>query len=295
MAPRLDPHGSGVAWVLPAPAKLNLFLHVVGRRDDGYHLLQTVFQLLDWGDEVSLRLRDDGVVRMAQPVGGVRDTDNLALRAAHAFKAMCGGNWGVDIAVEKRIPMGGGLGGASSDAASVLLGLNALTGSGFDLDRLAAIGLELGADVPLFVHGRSAWADGIGDRLVPMELPECWYLVMDPGVGLSTAAVFADPGLTRNSSPLTISCFLEGGATRNDLERVAIGLAPEVGEALGWLGRFSPARMSGSGSCVFAPFDARSAAEAVAAKVPAKWRAYVARGVGESPLNQAIQELQSRR
>ena len=292
MARRVDPPGSYGAWVLPAPAKLNLFLHVVGRRDDGYHLLQTVFQLLDWGDEVSLRLRDDGVVRMSKPLAGVPDTENLALRAAHAFKAMSGGNWGMDLAIDKRIPMGGGLGGASSDAATVLVGLNALTGSRVDADTLAAIGLELGADVPVFVRGHSAWADGVGERLVPMELPERWHLVIHPGVSVSTAAVFSDPGLTRNTAPMTISGFLEGGATRNDLEQVAIGLAPEVGETLEWLAGFAPAKMTGSGSCVFASFDARTVAEAVKAQVPGNWRAHIARGIQQSPLHQAIRDLQ---
>lgn len=295
MAHRLDPHDCDGAWVLPAPAKLNLFLHVVGRRDDGYHLLQTVFQLLDWGDEIALRLREDGQVRMSQPTAGVADSENLALRAAHAFKAASGGEWGVDIAIDKRIPTGGGLGGASSDAATVLVGLDALMGSRFDLDTLATIGLGLGADVPAFVRGHSAWADGVGERLVPIDMPERWFLVVHPGVSVSTASVFSDSRLTRNTPPVTISCFLEGGLTRNDLERVAVGLAPEVGEALEWLGRFSPARMTGSGSCVFASFDTRIAAEAVAARVPGMWRAYVARGIAQSPLHRVVEQLQARR
>ncbi len=293
MARRIGPQGGDGAWVLPAPAKLNLFLHVVGRRDDGYHLLQTVFQLLDWGDRVSLRLRDDGVLRMVQPTPGVVDEDNLALRAARAFKAVTGGGWGVDIDIDKRIPMGGGLGGASSDAATILVGLNALTGSCFEFDFLATIGLELGADVPVFVHGHSAWAEGVGDCLVPIDLPELWYLVIHPGVPVSTAGVFCDPGLTRNTPPVTISGFLNNSSTRNDLERVAIGLAPEVGAALEWLSRFSPARMTGSGSCVFASFDSRTGAEAVAARVPGQWSAHVARGVAQSPLHEAIRDLQA--
>ncbi len=293
MASRVGLQGGDGAWVLPAPAKLNLFLHVVGRRDDGYHLLQTVFQLLDWGDRVSLRLRRDGVLRMVEPTPGVVDEDNLALRAARAFKAATEGEWGVDIDVDKQIPMGGGLGGASSDAATVLVGLNALTGSRFDLDSLAAIGLDLGADVPVFVRGHSAWAEGVGDHLVPIDLPERWFLLIHPGVPVSTTAVFCDPGLTRNTPPVTISGFLNNSSTSNDLERVAIGLAPEVGTALEWLSRFSPARMTGSGSCVFASFDARTAAEAVAARVPGQWSAHVARGVAHSPLHEAIRNFQA--
>jgi len=276
--------------VLPAPAKLNLFLHVVGRRDDGYHLLQTVFQLLDWGDDVSLRLRDDGMVRISRSLAGVADDANLALRAANALKSEAGGSWGVDIAIDKRIPIGGGLGGASSNAATVLVGINALAGLGFGPDRLAAIGLELGADVPLFVHGGSAWSEGVGEQLTPIDLPERWFLVLHPGVAVSTSAVFSDPGLTRDSAPVTISCFSRGFADRNDLEPTAIGLAPEIGVAMAWLAGFAPPRMSGSGSCVFASFGTRAAAEEVAAKVPDNWRAWVARGVAESPLHQQLRK-----
>lgn len=280
------------ALLLPAPAKLNLFLHVLGRRDDGYHLLQTAFQLLDWGDEISLELREDGVIGMRQSVDGVADHDNLALRAATALKHASEGNWGVDIGIDKRIPTGGGLGGASSNAASVLIGLNALTGAGLGVDQLAAIGLGLGADVPLFVRGYSAWAEGVGERLTPLVLPPAWFLVIHPGVAVSTAEVFAQPGLTRNSAPTTISGFLRGESSRNDLEQAAVRLAPEIGRALNWLSRFAPARMSGSGSCVFASFDTEQAALEVAATVPDGWRAYVARGVAESPLHRQLRKQQ---
>ncbi len=282
--------GRDEAWVLPAPAKLNLFLHVVGRRADGYHLLQTVFQLLDWGDTVTLRLRDDGVVRMAHLLAGIADESNLALRAANALKRATRGEWGVDIAVDKRIPMGGGLGGASSDAATVLLGLNALANLGQSPDDLAAMGLDLGADVSLFVRGRSAWAEGVGEQLTAIDLPERWFVVLDPGVAVSTTVAFADSRLTWDSAPVTISRFLRGDATRNDLQPTAIRLAPRIAEALEWLQGFAPARMSGSGSCVFAAFDTRVSADAVAAKVPCVWRAYVARGVAESPLHRVLRE-----
>lgn len=276
--------------MLPAPAKLNLFLHVVGRRDDGYHLLQTVFQLLDWGDDVSLRLRDDGVIRLERPLAGVSDDANLALRAAHALRASTGGAWGVDIAIGKRIPMGGGLGGASSDAATVLVGIDSLAGLGLGVERLASIALGLGADVPLFVRGRSSWSEGVGEKLTAMDLPERWFLVLHPGVSVSTAAVFSDPGLTRDSTPVTISRFLKGFDLRNDLEPAAIRLQPVIGEALAWLSGFAPSRMSGSGSCVFAAFETRAAADAVAAEVPDAWRAYVARGIAESPLHQELRK-----
>ncbi len=284
--------GQARAWVFPAPAKLNLFLHVLGRRDDGYHELQTVFQLLDWGDEVSLRLRDDGVVRMARAVPGVPDESNLALRAALALRHAAAGGWGVDIEITKRIPIGGGLGGASSDAATVLLGLDRLTGASLGVERLAGLALGLGADVPLFVRGRSAWAEGVGERLVPIDLPGRWFLVLYPGVAVSTAAVFTDPRLTRDTTPMTISCFLGGEGSRNDLELAATALAPEVGRAIGWLSGFAPARLSGSGSCVFAAFVTREAADAVAAQVPEAWRAHVAHSVAESPLHREIRRFQ---
>lgn len=282
--------GSADVRLLPAPAKLNLFLHVTGRREDGYHLLQTVFHLLDWGDEVSLRLRDDGVVRMGTSLADVEDDTNLALRAARVLKSATGGRWGVDITIDKRIPVGGGLGGASSDAATVLVGINAFAGLGVDEDGLAALGLELGADVPLFVRGRSAWSEGVGERLTPLDLPEQWYAVIHPGVAVSTAAVFQSPCLTRDTAPVTISCFSRGFTLRNDLEPVAIGIAPVIGEALAWLANFAPARMSGSGSCVFGAFDTRDAAAAVTSEVPKTWRAFVARGVAESPLHRQLRE-----
>ncbi len=279
--------------VLPAPAKLNLFLHVTGRRADGYHQVQTVFQLLDFGDEVTLRLRDDGVVRLLKSVPGTADEANLALRAALMLKASTDGDWGVDIGIEKRIPSGAGLGGASSDAATVLLGIDWLARLGAGAGKLAEIGLGLGADVPLFVLGRTAWAEGVGEMLTPLPIGECWYLVIFPGVAVSTAEVFRDPGLTRDTLPVTISGFLAADQQdfHNDLLPVATRLAPAIDEALTWLAEFAPARMSGSGSSVFAAFSRKDQADAVLAQTPGRWQSWVARGVRESPLHRALRRL----
>lgn len=280
----------GAGWSRwPAPAKLNLFLHVTGRRADGYHLLQTVFQLLDRGDDLHLRVRADGRIA-CQPVAGVPNDANLAVRAAQRLQAGSGTRLGADIAIEKRIPAGGGLGGGSSDAATALVALNELWGCGFDEDRLAALALELGADVPVFVRGRTAWAEGVGEILTPLELRPRWYVVVDPGEAVSTAGLFRDPHLTRNVPRLTISRFLSGAATRNVFEPVARARHDGVARALEWLGRHAQARLSGSGGCVFAPVASRAASEALAARCPAGLRAWVARGVVQSPLRARVAE-----
>jgi 4-diphosphocytidyl-2-C-methyl-D-erythritol kinase len=268
----------------PAPAKLNLFLHIVGRRADGYHELQTVFQLLDWGDEVRLRVRADGAIRRLDPLPGVADDADLGVRAARALREATGCPLGADIAIEKRIPVGGGLGGGSSDAATTLVGLNALWDTGLDEDALTAIAAGLGADVPVFVRGRSAWAEGIGNELTPLALPERWFVIVDPGVHAPTRELFQMPELTRNSPRLTIPLFVSGVPTGNAFERVARGRFPAVAAALDWLGGHGEARLSGSGACVFAGFASREGAEEVAAGVPGGMRAFVARGVNESPL-----------
>ena len=281
---------SATRW--PAPAKLNLFLHVVGRRADGYHLLQTLFQLLDRGDEITLQVRDDGVVRRVGEVEGVPAESDLVVRAASALREATGTRLGADIAVAKRIPVGGGLGGGSSDAATTLVALTALWGCGLDTDALAAVALRLGADVPVFVHGRTAWAEGIGERLTPVETPSRAYLVLDPRVAVSTAAVFQAPELTRDSPPTTIPRFFAGEPVRNDLEPVVRSMAPAVADALDWLGARAPARLTGSGACVFAGFDRIESAERVAADCPDRFRAFVARGVPESPLHAALRKWQ---
>ena len=270
--------------VYSAPAKLNLMLHVVGRRADGYHELQTVFQLLDLCDRIEISVREDGV--LARPVGpaGVPETEDLVIRAARALKAATDTPLGADISVRKAIPMGGGLGGGSSDAATVLRALNKEWGTGLPLDQIAAIGATLGADVPIFVAGRSSWAEGIGERITPVSLgSDSWYLVIFPGIPVPTGAVFQAPELTRNSAPTTMRGFLETGG-RNDCEAVVRARFPAVGEALDWLARHAPARLTGTGSCVFAKFARAADAERVAARVPDAWRAFVARGLDASPL-----------
>ena len=269
---------------LRAPAKLNLFLHVTGRRADGYHLLQTAFQLIDLCDDIDIQVREDGVIeRVAGPEGVAPEAD-LAVRAAQSLKAASGTSLGATLRVAKRIPMGGGLGGGSSDAATVLLALNHLWKCGLTLNELAELGLALGADVPVFVHGRSAWAEGIGEILTPVTLqPASWFVIVFPGVAVPTAAVFQAPELTRNSPPTTMRGFLETGG-RNDCEGVVRARFPAVAEALDWLGRHATARLTGTGSCVFAKFSRVEDAERIAARVPDTWRAYVARGLDESPL-----------
>lgn len=274
----------------PAPAKLNLFLHIVGRRADGYHLLQTAFQLLDWGDEVRLRVRDDSAIRRVDPLPCVSEEADLGLRAALALRNATNGRLGVDIAIDKRLPIGGGLGGGSSDAATVLVALNALWRTQLDMDALAAIALTLGADVPLFVRGKSAWAEGIGEVLTPMDLPERWYVVVDPGVAVPTRELFQVPELTRNSPRLTIPLFVSGAVTGNAFEPVVRARFARVAAALDWLGEHGEARLSGSGSSVFAPVASRDAGAALVERCPVGMRAWVVRGVAESPLQRRLAE-----
>ncbi len=270
--------------VFSAPAKLNLMLQIVGRRPDGYHELQTVFQLVDLCDRLTITVRDDGVISRELGPVGVAEADDLTVRAARALQMSADVRLGADIAIEKIIPMGGGLGGGSSDAATTLLALNHLWGAGLSTEQIATIGAKLGADVPVFVVGKSAWAEGIGEKLVPVSLgADSWYLILFPGVAVPTGPVFQAPELTRNSPPTTMRGFLETGG-RNDCEAVVRARFPAVAEALDWLGGFSPARLTGTGSCVFAKFARVEDAERVAARVPSPWRAFVARGLDESPL-----------
>lgn len=268
----------------PAPAKLNLMLHVVGRRSDGYHELQTVFQLIDLQDAIDIAVREDGVIDRPSGPTGVPEDQDLVVRAARALQSESGSTLGASISVQKRIPMGGGLGGGSSDAATTLVALNQMWKIGYTSEKIAAIGAKLGADVPVFVHGRSAWGEGVGEKLTPVEIPgESWFLVIFPGIQVPTAAVFQAPELTRNSPPTTMRGFLETGG-RNDCEAVVRARFPAVAEALDWLGRHGHARLTGTGSCVFAKFSRAADAERVAARVPDEWRAFVARGLSESPL-----------
>jgi 4-diphosphocytidyl-2-C-methyl-D-erythritol kinase len=270
--------------VLSAPAKLNLMLHITGRRADGYHELQTVFQLVDLCDRIRLAVRPDGVIRRLAGPTGVPESEDLTVRAARALQQASGSVLGADISIQKRIPLGGGLGGGSSDAATTLLGLDHLWGTALGSRKIAAIGATLGADVPVFIQGTSAWAEGIGERLTSVTLGDTrWYLIVFPGVAVPTAAVFQAPELTRNSPPTTMRGFLETGG-RNDCEAVVRARFPAVAEALDWLGRHAPARLTGTGSCVFAEFARAEEAERIAARVPDAWRAFVARGLDQSPL-----------
>lgn len=270
--------------IFSAPAKLNLMLHIVGRRADGYHELQTVFQLVDLCDRLEITSRPDGLIRRVAGPSAVAEADDLTVRAARALQAATRSSLGAEISVRKHIPMGGGLGGGSSDAATTLLALNKIWRTQLTSEQIAAIGARLGADVPVFVHGRSAWAEGTGEKLTPVNLqPASWFVIVFPGVGVPTATVFQAPELTRNSPPTTMRGFLETGG-RNDCEAVVRARFPAVAEALDWLGRHGPARLTGTGSCVFAKFARVEDAERVAARVPDTWRAFVARGLDASPL-----------
>lgn len=269
------------AW--PAPAKLNLFLHVLGRRPDGYHEIQTAFQFVDLCDEIRFEPRDDGrIVRVAGPAEVPAESD-LVVRAAQELRQVVGGAWGVAITVEKRIPLQGGLGGGSSDAATTLVALNCLWHTGLSPAELAAIGLELGADVPVFVQGLAAFAGGVGEKLTPFEPPEVDYAIVHPGVGVSTAEIFQATELTRNSAAITIRGLFEGGG-RNDCEAVVRSRYPAVAEALDWLGSFGRARMTGTGACVFIAVESHARAEEICRKVPRGWRGFACRGLNRSPL-----------
>jgi 4-diphosphocytidyl-2-C-methyl-D-erythritol kinase len=267
----------------PAPAKLNLFLHITGRRTDGYHLLQSVFQFLDFGDEIFLDVREDGAIHRLNELPGVAPEQDLVVRAARLLQQQSGCRLGADIRVEKRLPMGGGLGGGSSDAATVLVALNRLWGLNLPVAELARLGLQLGADVPVFVHGHAAWAEGVGEILEPVELPEPWYLVIIPPVEVSTAKIFSDPQLTRDCQAIKIRAFLAGEG-ENVCQPVASHHYPEIAQALTWLGNFATAKMTGTGSCIFAAFDTRGQAEAVYQQLPADWRGFVAKGSNRSAL-----------
>lgn len=272
----------------PAPAKLNLFLHIVGRRADGYHLLQTVFQLLNWGDTVRLRRRDDDAIVRVSGLADVPPEQDLAVRAAIELRRASGSTRGAEIAIDKRIPTGGGLGGGSSDAATVLVVLNVLWKTGLSQDDLAQIGLALGADVPVFVRGHSAWAEGVGERLTPIELQPRHFVIVDPRVHVPTADLFLAPELVRAVPPLTISGYLRGADTGNVFAPVVRARFPQVAAALDWLGGYGDARLSGSGGCVFAMLDEATAQQAVR-DCPPQFAAYRATGVNRSPLLDALE------
>ena len=277
----------------PAPAKLNLFLHVTGRRPDGYHTLQTVFQLVDLADELHFVPRADGEIRRLAGPAEVPTEEDLCVRAARRLQAAAGRRLGADIRLEKRIPVQGGLGGGSSDAATTLVALNEIWGLRLPAETLAAIGLELGADVPLFVHGQSAWGEGVGELLTPLELPARHFAIVFPGVGIPTAEVFQAPELTRKTPETTIRGFLKAGG-HNDCEPVVTGRSPEVRRALAWLAERGRAQMTGTGSCVFASFENREQALAALEGLPPGWRGFVARGLDRSPLQERLAAERSR-
>ena len=276
----------------PAPAKLNLFLHVVGRRADGYHLLQTLFRFIDLNDTLHFTLRADGQVRRLNALDGVADEDDLCVRAARLLQQETGCTLGVDIALEKRIPMGGGLGGGSSDAATTLLALNRLWQLDLPRARLMQFGLTLGADVPVFVFGDNAFAEGVGEQLQLYALPDAWYVVLCPPVQVPTVQIFSHPELTRNTISMTMRALPKGQDFRagripglhNDLQAVACKLYPAVAEHLAWLAQFAPALMSGSGACVFAEFATQAEANAVWQQLPDTMRGFIARGLQQHPL-----------
>lgn len=273
------------AW--PAPGKLNLMLRVVGRRPDGYHQLQTVFQFLERGDWLWFRPRADGAITRASAMPGVPPELDLSVRAACLLQQAAGIRQGATLRIVKRLPLGGGVGGGSSDAATTLVALNEIWRAGLTLTELAALGLTLGADVPVFVHGHAAWAEGVGEQLTPLELAEPWFVVLVPACAVATGAVFNDPDLTRNSPPITIADFMagEGG---NACEAVVYRRYPPVAAAARWLAQFAQAHLTGTGACVFAAFATAASAEQVLARLPADWNGWVARGCNRSPLHDAL-------
>lgn len=281
----------------PAPAKLNLFLHVTGRRPDGYHLLQTTFQMVDRSDTLDFSLRDDEQLRRVTDVPGVPEEQDLIIRAARLLQAEVQRRTGalprgVDIAIRKILPMGGGLGGGSSDAATTLMALNRLWNAGLSKQELMDLGLPLGADIPFFIFGETAFAEGVGEALRPVAAPECWYVVIEPGVQVPTAAIFTSERLTRNTSPVIMSDFSSHlgkhhglkGFGRNDLQQVATSLFPPVAEAVEWLSAHGDARMTGSGACVFCAVANEVDADAVLSKIPNKWTAWKAKALNHHPL-----------
>lgn len=275
---------------LPAPAKLNRMLHITRRREDGYHELQTLFQLVDIGDTIGFTPRDDNRILLNEGIDDIAHDDNLVVRAARLLQTTTENPRGVSLSIEKRLPMGGGLGGGSSNAATVLLGLNRLWQLNASIDQLAALGLQLGADVPVFVKGHSAWAEGVGEKLTIVTLDTPWFVIIHPGVNVSTAAVFQDPELTRNTPPITMARALQGGAStwRNDCEAVVKKRYPPISAALDWLNCFAPSQLTGTGACVFAAFETHEAAKQIARDASQHWPTWVAKGLNRSPLHDAL-------
>jgi len=274
----------------PAPAKLNLFLHITGRRDDGYHLLQSTFQFLDYCDEIGFELTDDGQISRKTEIPGVAEADDLIVRAAKLLQQSTGSTQGVNLYIKKKLPMGGGLGGGSSDAATVLVVLNQLWKTGLSKQQLADLGLKLGADVPVFVHGVAAFVEGVGEQISPISPAENWVLVIHPQINVSTAQIFNDPALTRDCAAIKI-CDLSEAVLKNVCEPIACSHYPQIAEAISWLSGYNQnARMTGTGACVFAEFGTQQEAEGLLQRLPEKWQGFVAKGVNQSPLYQQLAE-----
>ena len=273
---------SNKIWL--APAKINRFLHIMRQRDDGYHELQTVFQFLDYADELEFNvLEDDDSIHLLTPMADICPEDNLIVKAARLLQQKAACNKGAEISIQKHLPMGGGLGGGSSDAATTLVALNQLWNINMDVELLAELGKELGADVPVFVHGCATWAEGIGEEFSAIHLDEPWFVVLHPGVHVSTAEIFSSPQLRRDCVPIRIADFLSGQGV-NVCEPVVCALYPEVDQALNWLKQFAPSRMTGTGACVFAALDTEQEARQVLAQCPSQFYGFVARGCNISPL-----------
>ena len=276
--------------VLPSPAKLNLFLHITGRRADGYHSLQTIFQLLDYGDSLTFTLNQSGDISLSPAMDTVAAEDNLIVRAARLLQSAAGCTQGCDIVIDKQIPMGAGLGGGSSNAATALVGLNQLWQSGLSSDELADLGTQLGADVPVFVRGNTAFAEGIGELLTAVELPEQWYLVITPDVQVSTAEIFSNPQLTRDTSPIKIRALSEV-QYRNDCQAVVEKLYPAVKQALAWISDYRNPLMTGTGASVFCSFDNQAEAQRALDLVPKRWNGFIARGANRSSLHRELGKI----
>jgi len=270
----------------PAPGKLNLFLHITGRRDDGYHLLQTAFQFIDYGDQLQFEITHDANITRISELDGVASDDDLVIKAAKLLQKETHSKLGCHIKLDKQLPMGGGLGGGSSDAATTLVALNKLWQTQLTQQELVQLGVQLGADVPVFIVGQAAWAEGIGEKLTPLTVPEPWYLIIAPPVHVDTGEIFSSPQLTRDQHPIRIRDLLDAERVTNVCEPVVTALYPEVGEALEWLSQFGKARMTGTGACIFAAFDTQSAARNIASQAPAKWRLIVTKGRNKSPLSE---------
>lgn len=286
---RITPTG---LYGCPAPAKLNLFLHVTGRRADGYHMLQTVFQLIDRCDTLDVEVRADGQILRQNEVAGVPAESDLIVRAARLLQQHTGCRQGAALRLNKCLPMGGGLGGGSSDAASTLIALNYLWQTGLSQQQLMELGVQLGADIPFFIFGRNAFAEGIGEQLQEITTPDCWYVVIEPGVQVPTPAIFSSPLLTRNTPPVIMSVFPSNAANnwRNDLQTVACALFPEVEEAVNWLSQFGNAKMTGSGACVFCAFPDEESAAEVAKQAQKRWTSWNARSLKQHPLLELLQK-----